>query len=89
MKFPIYKSAISNPPLYDPRPPLRPDAARVAVGAVHLGDVADIDRVLELDALGAAGCDFWVLELHTVPALEQTRKIVEEYLASREGVRNP
>jgi sugar phosphate isomerase/epimerase len=35
-----------------------------------------------LDALVAAVCDFWVLELHTQETLEQTRRIVDEYLAA-------
>jgi sugar phosphate isomerase/epimerase len=43
-----------------------------------LGDIAPA-----LDGLAARGCDFWVLELHTQPTLEQTRKIVDEYLAAR------
>lgn len=34
-----------------------------------------------LDGLRSRGCDFWVLELHTQPTLEQTRTIVDEYLA--------
>jgi len=42
-----------------------------------LGDIGPA-----LDGLVARGCDFWVLELHTQPTLEQTRKIVDEYLAA-------
>jgi len=42
-----------------------------------LGDIAPA-----LDGLVARGCDFWVLELHTQETLEQTRKIVDEYLAA-------
>ena len=42
-----------------------------------LGDIGPA-----LDGLAARGCDFWVLELHTQETLEQTRKIVDEYLAA-------
>ena len=45
-----------------------------------VGDVAE-----PLEGLLAAGCDFWVLELHTRQTLEQTRRVVDEYLASRKG----
>ena len=41
------------------------------------------DLAPTLDALIAAGCDFWVLELHSLKALEQTRGVVDQYLASR------
>jgi len=44
----------------------------------NLGDIGPA-----LDGLVAKGCDFWVLELHTQPTLEQTRKVVDEYLAAR------
>lgn len=41
----------------------------------------DVDDIAEaLDGLGEAGCDFWVLELHTRETLEQTRRVVDEYL---------
>jgi len=43
--------------------------------------VADIGPAL--DALRERGCDFWVLELHTPETLEQTRRVVDEYLALR------
>lgn len=33
-----------------------------------------------LGALTAAGCDFWVLELHGRDQLEQTRRVVDQYL---------
>jgi sugar phosphate isomerase/epimerase len=33
-----------------------------------------------LDGLRAAGCSFWVLELHAREPLERTRKVVDEYL---------
>ena len=42
-----------------------------------LGDIGPA-----LDGLVAKGCDFWVLELHTQETLEQTRRIVDEYLAA-------
>ena len=41
-----------------------------------LGDIGPA-----LDGLVAAGCDFWVLELHTPETLAQTRRVVDEYLA--------
>lgn len=44
----------------------------------EVGDVAEA-----LDGLLEAGCDFWVLELHTRETLEQTRRVVDEYLALR------
>jgi sugar phosphate isomerase/epimerase len=44
-------------------------------------DVADMAEAL--DALSAAGCDFWVLELHSRATLEQTRSVVDAYLALR------
>ena len=44
-------------------------------------DVDDIAAAL--DGLCEAGCDFWVLELHTRETLEQTRRVVDQYLAER------
>jgi len=44
-------------------------------------DVDDIGKAL--DGLREVGCDFWVLELHTLATLEQTRRVVDEYLAGR------
>jgi len=41
------------------------------------------DMAPTLDALTEAACDFWVLELHTLEALEQTRRVVDQYLATR------
>ncbi len=43
-----------------------------------VGDVSEAQ-----DGLWSAGCDWWVLELHTRETLEQTRKVVDEYLARR------
>lgn len=48
------------------------------VPPAEVGDVADV-----LDTLREAGCDWWVLELHTRETLEQTRRVVDEYLARR------
>jgi sugar phosphate isomerase/epimerase len=42
-------------------------------------EVADVAAAL--DGLRGAGCDWWVLELHTRDTLEQTRRVVDEYLA--------
>ena len=44
-------------------------------------DVDDIAAAL--NGLWEAGCDFWVLELHTRETLEQTRIVVDQYLAER------
>ncbi len=45
-----------------------------------------VDQMTDaLDALRERGCDFWVLELHTHTTLEQTRRVVDAYLASRSG----
>jgi len=41
------------------------------------------DLASALDGLREAGCDFWVLELHTCETLEQTRRLVDGYLAAR------
>lgn len=44
-------------------------------------DVGDIAPTL--DGLDEAGCDFWVLELHTRETLEQTRRVVDQYLTDK------
>ena len=36
-----------------------------------------------LAQLVARGCDFWVLELHTLDALEQTRRVIDQFLNDR------
>lgn len=48
------------------------------VPPASVGDIA-----AAMDALCEAGCDFWILELHTRETLEQTRRIVDQYLAER------
>jgi sugar phosphate isomerase/epimerase len=62
----------------------------VEVGDSHHppGDVADLAPAL--DALAATGCDWWVVELHTREYLEQTRRVLDAYLAGRRagGVRH-
>jgi len=45
--------------------------------------VADLAGALDL--LGERGCDFWVLELHSLEALERTRRVVEDYLGARDA----
>ncbi len=45
-----------------------------------LGDIQPV-----LAGLIDKGCDFWVLELHSLSALEQTRRVVDEFLRSAEG----
>jgi sugar phosphate isomerase/epimerase len=52
----------------------------------HFAPTSTDQMVGALDALRERGCDFWVLELHTHSALEQTRRIVDTYLASRSRV---
>ncbi len=47
----------------------------------HFAPKAVGDLAGALDALAAAGCDFWVLELHSRTTLEQTRRVVDEYLS--------
>ena len=39
-----------------------------------------------LAALEASGCSYWVLELHALDRLEQTRRIVDRYLGARTSV---
>jgi sugar phosphate isomerase/epimerase len=48
------------------------------VAPAQVGDIAEV-----LDALMGAGCDWWVLELHARESLEQTRRVVDEFLARR------
>lgn len=50
-------------------------------GDAHVPPAAVADVAAALDGLRAAGCDWWVLELHTRDTLEQTRRVVDEYLA--------
>jgi len=47
----------------------------------HFAPARVEDITAALDGLCEAGCDFWVLELHTRETLEQTRKVVDQYLA--------
>lgn len=48
----------------------------------------DLSRIGEaLDELCRVGCNWWVLELHTLETLEATRKVVDTFLASYEGTR--
>jgi sugar phosphate isomerase/epimerase len=46
-------------------------------------DVAQLAPAL--DALIQAGCDWWVVELHTREALERTRAVLDQYLAIHAG----
>lgn len=57
-------------------------------GDSHVAPAAVGDISPMLDGLRAAGCDWWVLELHTRETLEQTRKVVDQYLAERSQVRS-
>ncbi len=50
-------------------------------GDSHVPPAAVSDVAAALDGLRAAGCDWWVLELHRRDTLEQTRRVVDEYLA--------
>ncbi len=47
----------------------------------HFAPHAMADIAPALDALTAAACGFWVLELHAKDPLEQTRRIVDQYLS--------
>jgi sugar phosphate isomerase/epimerase len=50
----------------------------------HFAPTQVADVAGALDGLLEARCDFWVLELHTQETLEQTRRVVDEYLTSRQ-----
>lgn len=70
---------------------LRSIPTRVAAAHVYHTEVGDThhppgevsDLAPTLDALAAAGCDWWVVELHTRENLEQTRRVLDAYLAGR------
>jgi hypothetical protein len=47
----------------------------------HFAPQTAAEMASALDALSAARCDFWVLELHSRESLEQTRGIVDQYLS--------
>ena len=49
----------------------------------HFAPATLADLAPALDALAERGCDFWVLELHTLETLQQTRLIVDQYLRER------
>lgn len=49
----------------------------------HFAPARVEDIAAALDGLREAGCDFWVLELHTRETLEQTRRVVDQYLAEQ------
>jgi len=55
----------------------------VEVGDTHHPPRAVADMAAALDALLAIGCDWWVVELHTRETLEQTRQVLDTYLAGR------
>lgn len=67
---------------------------RIAAGHLYLTETGDShvppaqvsDVAPALDGLRAAGCDWWVLELHNLETLEQTRRVVDEYLG---GIGSP
>ena len=46
----------------------------------HFAPQSVTEMAPALAALTDAGCDFWVLELHSMVALEQTRRIVDQHL---------
>ncbi len=62
---------------------------RIVAGHLYLSETGDAhvppaevaDVAAALDGLSAAGCNWWVLELHRRDALEQTRRVVDQYLA--------
>jgi sugar phosphate isomerase/epimerase len=49
----------------------------------HFAPQSAAEMMPALDALTAAACDFWVLELHAKDRLEQTRRVVDQYLRLR------
>lgn len=51
----------------------------------HFAPKSAADMAPALNALTAAGCDFWVLELHSQRALEETRSVVDQYLDGLAG----
>ncbi len=70
---------------------LRSIPTRVAAAHVYHIEIGDThhpprevaDMATTLDALVAVGCDWWVVELHTRENLEQTRRVLDAYLAGR------
>lgn len=70
---------------------LRAVPTRIAAAHVYFTETGDThhaprdvsDIAAALDALVATGCDWWVVELHTRDALEQTRRILDLHLAGR------
>jgi hypothetical protein len=72
---------------------LRAIPTRVAAAHVYHTETEDTHHpatnvaqlTTTLDGLLAAGCDWWVVELHTREALERTRAVLDEYLAIHAG----
>lgn len=50
-------------------------------GGAHQAPETAADLAGPLQVLRERDCDFWVLELHTVARLAQTRRVVDDYLA--------
>jgi sugar phosphate isomerase/epimerase len=72
---------------------LRAIPTRVAAAHVYYTETedthhpaTDVDQLgPTLDGLHEAGCDWWVVELHTREALERTRAVLDQYLAAHAG----
>jgi sugar phosphate isomerase/epimerase len=72
---------------------LRAVPTRVAAAHVYYTETEDTHHPATdvaqlapaLDALLEAGCDWWVVELHTRDALERTRAVLDQYLAVHAG----
>lgn len=72
---------------------LRSVPTRIAAAHVYYTETGDTHHPATdvaqlapaLDALLAAGCDWWVVELHTRDALEQTRAVLDRYLTVHAG----
>jgi sugar phosphate isomerase/epimerase len=70
---------------------LRSVPTRILAGHVYLVERDDMHFAPKtaaeiapgLAALTDVGCDFWVLELHSLERLEQTRRIVDQHLGAR------
>jgi sugar phosphate isomerase/epimerase len=64
-----------------PTPILASHVYLVEKGDTHFAPQSAAEMAPGLAALTAAGCDFWVLELHALEPLAQTRRVVDQHLA--------
>jgi hypothetical protein len=66
-----------------PTPILAAHVYRIERDDTHFAPDTTADISTSLDALCERQCDFWVLELHHLDRLDQTRRAVDSFLASR------